>query len=90
MPSPLNNLIEQWKREAIHKGEINADTSAQRFAYEISRQWRRLVDGGGSALPPYTRKEMCAARIAAAALKYLKIKNPKVRIDHILKCALRE
>lgn len=89
MSAPLNYLAEQWKKRALEKGDITVDTSPRKFLYDISRHWRKLKDGDSRGYLQYDGRELQAARIIAATIKYLKIKNPKLKIDGIVKSVLK-
>lgn len=89
MSAPLNYHAEQWKKRALKNGKITIDTSPRKYLYEISRLWRKMIDGKPQGLMQYDGRELQAARIIVAAIKYLKIKNPKIKIDNIVKSVLQ-
>lgn len=89
MSAPMNYLAEQWKKRALKQGEITADTSPRKFYDEISRHWRKMTQGKPLGSMQYDGRELEAARIIVAAIKYLKIKNPKIKIDNIVKSVFK-
>ena len=70
----LNNYAIRCEEIALARGKITPNSSARPLLYDISRDWRKLLDASNfqSANPgKWSEKEEAAAEIVVSTLTYL-------------------
>jgi hypothetical protein len=71
----LNKQAIQCEQIALAGGKITNQSSPQISLYDISKQWRELLEATNfqcSDMPKWNKKEAAAARVLIATLTYLK------------------
>lgn len=87
MAITLNKIAIRCEREALANGKITADSSARPFLYDISRNWRKLLDSTNYKDGEWTEKERAASAVILSAITYLQRLGCK-DIERLLKDTL--
>lgn len=75
MAITLNKFAVKCEEQAITKGKITRNSSAQPLLYDISRNWRLLLEATkykSSDAGKWSEKEEAACEVIISALAYLK------------------
>lgn len=75
MAITLNKIAIRCEETAIASGKITSNSSAQPLLYDISRNWRTLLDASSykSDNPgPWSEREESATEVIISALTYLR------------------
>lgn len=75
MAIPLNKSAIRCEEIALASGKITPGSSARPLLYDISRNWRALLDASGfkSDNPgPWSEREELASEVIISALAYLR------------------
>ena len=75
MAIALNRYAEKCEKAALASGMIGAGSSARPLLYDISRNWRKLIDASAfksDRLGKWSEKEEFAAELIISAVMFLR------------------
>lgn len=73
MAITLNKYAVRCEQMALDGGQMTPNSSARPLLYDISRNWRTLLDASGFSSPvsEWSEKEVAASEVIVSAVTYL-------------------